>query len=108
MPLSSGGLTNILHGLAARGLILRLPDPSDHRGVLIQMTPEAVKLIDLAIAAHVAEEHRTIMALPLNERRVLENSSANFCSPSIRFPRRSRRDCRRLGARVPNRCSLAT
>ena len=72
MPLSSGGLTNILHGLAARGLILRLPDPSDHRGVLIQMTPEAVKLIDLAIAAHVAEEHRMIMALPLNERRVLE------------------------------------
>jgi DNA-binding MarR family transcriptional regulator len=58
MPLSSGGMTNILHGLAARGLIERLPDPTDRRGVLIKMTPEAVKLIDQAIAAHVAEEHR--------------------------------------------------
>src|SRR5919106_3357768 len=29
MPLTSGGMTNILHGLARRGLIERLPDPSD-------------------------------------------------------------------------------
>jgi DNA-binding MarR family transcriptional regulator len=72
MPLSSGGMTNILHGLAARGLIERLPDPSDRRGVLIQMTPEAVKLIDLAIAAHVAEEHRMIAALATKERRLLQ------------------------------------
>jgi DNA-binding MarR family transcriptional regulator len=72
MPLSSGGMTNILHGLAARGLIERLPDPSDGRGVLIQMTPEAVKLVDQAIAAHVVEEHRMIAGLAPKERRVLQ------------------------------------
>jgi DNA-binding MarR family transcriptional regulator len=72
MPLSSGGMTNILHELAARGLIERLPDPSDRRGVLIQMTPQAVKLIDQAIAAHVAEEHRMVAALEAKERRVLQ------------------------------------
>jgi DNA-binding MarR family transcriptional regulator len=72
MTLSSGGMTNILHGLEARGLIERLPDPSDRRGVLIKMTPDAVKLIDLAITAHVAEEHRMIAALTQKERRVLE------------------------------------
>jgi len=72
MPLSSGGMTNILHELAARGLIERLPDPSDGRGVLIQMTPEAVKLIDGAIAAHVAEEHRMVATLAPKERRVLQ------------------------------------
>lgn len=72
MPLTSGGMTNILHGLAARGLIVRLPDPSDGRGVLIQMTPEAVKLIDLATVAHVAEEHRMVAALAPKERRVLQ------------------------------------
>jgi DNA-binding MarR family transcriptional regulator len=71
MTLSSGGMTNILHGLAARGLIERLPDPSDRRGVLIRMTPEAVKRIDQAIAAHVAEEHRMIAALNSGERRAL-------------------------------------
>jgi DNA-binding MarR family transcriptional regulator len=72
MPLSSGGMTNILHGLAARGLIERLPDPSDRRGVLIQMTPHAIKVIDQAIAAHVAEEHRMVAALETKERRVLQ------------------------------------
>jgi DNA-binding MarR family transcriptional regulator len=72
MALSSGGMTNILHGLAARGLVRRLPDASDRRGVLIQMTPEAVKLINQAIAAHVAEEHRLIASLTSNERLTLE------------------------------------
>ena len=72
MPLSSGGMTNILHGLAARSLIERLPDPSDRRGVLIQMIPLAVKLIDQAIAAHVAEEHRMVAALEVKERRALQ------------------------------------
>ena len=72
MPLSSGGMTNILHGLAERGLIERLPDPSDGRGVLIRMTPAAVKLINQAIAAHVAEERRMITHLTDKERGVLE------------------------------------
>jgi DNA-binding MarR family transcriptional regulator len=72
MPLSSGGMTNILHGLEARGLVERLPDPSDGRGVLIQMTAEALKLVDQAIAAHVAEEHRMVTALALKERDVLQ------------------------------------
>jgi len=72
MPLSSGGMTNILHGLAARGLIERLPDPSDGRGVLIQLTGDAVKLIDQAIAAHVDEEHRMVSALAPKERRDLQ------------------------------------
>jgi len=72
MPLTSGGMTNILHSLARRGLIERLPDPSDRRGVLIQMTPDAIKLIDRAIAAHVAEEHRMVAALAPKERRALQ------------------------------------
>jgi DNA-binding MarR family transcriptional regulator len=72
MALSSGGMTNILHALAARGLIERRPDPSDRRGVLIQITPEAIKLINQAIAAHVAEEHRMVASLAPAERRALQ------------------------------------
>jgi DNA-binding MarR family transcriptional regulator len=72
MTLSSGGMTNILHALAARGLIERRPDPSDRRGVLIQITPEAIKLINQAIAAHVAEEHRMIASLAPSERQALQ------------------------------------
>jgi DNA-binding MarR family transcriptional regulator len=71
MNLTSGGLTNILHALEQRGLVERLPDPSDRRGVLIRMTPAAVKLIDQAIAAHVAEEQRMVAALSSSERNAL-------------------------------------
>jgi DNA-binding MarR family transcriptional regulator len=73
MNLSSGGMTNILHGLESKGLIARLPDTSDRRGVLIRMTPRAKTLIESAIAAHVAEEHRMITALSRQERILLQN-----------------------------------
>ena len=73
MALSSGGLTNILHALEERDLIERLPDPSDRRGVLIRLTPQAVKLIDRAIAAHVAEEHRMVASLTPKERIALRD-----------------------------------
>jgi len=72
MALSSGGMTNILHGLAARRLIERRPDPSDRRGVLIQITPDAIKLINQAITAHVADEHRMIASLEPGERLALQ------------------------------------
>jgi DNA-binding MarR family transcriptional regulator len=72
MNLTSGGMTNILHALAMRGLIQRLPDPSDRRGVLIRMTPAAVKLIDEALAAHGIEEQRMIAALAPKERLELQ------------------------------------
>ena len=73
LGLTSGGMTNILHGLEHRGLVQRLPDPSDRRGVLIRLTPQAVKLIGLAIEAHVREEHRMIAGLLPKERRTLES-----------------------------------
>lgn len=73
MTLSSGGLTNILHALEARGLVERLPDPSDRRGVLIHLLPQGVKVIDPAIAAHVAEEHRMIAVLTPRERIALRD-----------------------------------
>lgn len=73
LGLTSGGMTNILHGLEDRGLIERLPDPSDRRGVLVRLTPQAVKLIGVAIEAHVAEEHRMIASLSPNDRRSFES-----------------------------------
>jgi len=69
---SSGGLTNILHGLERRGFVERLPDPSDGRGVLIRLTPRALNFIDRLIEARVAREHRWIAALDAKERAALE------------------------------------
>jgi DNA-binding MarR family transcriptional regulator len=68
---SSGGLTNILHGLEKQGLVERLPDPSDGRGVLIRLTPRALNIIDRLIEARVSQEHRWIAALDPKERGAL-------------------------------------
>ena len=73
MTLSSGGLTNILHALEARGLVERLPDPADRRGVLIRLMPQGIKVIEQAISAHVSEEHRMIAALTPKERIALRD-----------------------------------
>jgi DNA-binding MarR family transcriptional regulator len=69
--LTSGGITNILNGLERRGLVQRFPDPADGRGVLIRATRSALRIIDAAIAAHLAEEHAMLAPLEEAERAAL-------------------------------------
>lgn len=71
LMLSSGAMTNRLDHLERAGLIERLPDPADRRGVLVALTPEGRTLIDEAVAAHVANEHRLLGALSPEERQTL-------------------------------------
>ena len=52
--LSSGGMTNRLDRMEEAGLVRRRPDPSDRRGVLVELTPHGRKVIDAAIEAHLA------------------------------------------------------
>jgi DNA-binding MarR family transcriptional regulator len=52
--LSSGGMTNRLDRMEEAGLLRRRPDPSDRRGVLVELTPRGRKAIDAAIDAHLA------------------------------------------------------
>ena len=71
LMLSSGAMTNRLDNLEARGLIRRIPDPSDRRALLIELTPSGKALIDEALAAHVANEDRILGPLNKKERREL-------------------------------------
>lgn len=71
LMLSSGAMTNRLDHLECAGLIERLPDPTDRRGVLVALTAKGRALIDEAIAAHVANEHRLLAALSPEEQRTL-------------------------------------
>lgn len=57
MMLSSGGTTKRLDRLERAGLIERLPDPSDRRGVLIRLTPTGLGLIDEVIPAITRSEN---------------------------------------------------
>src|SRR5919204_5876359 len=52
--LSSGGMTNRLDRMEEAGLVRRRPDPSDRRGVLVELTPRGRQVIDDAIDAHLA------------------------------------------------------
>ena len=51
LMLSSGGTTKRLDRLEAAGLIERLPDPTDRRGVLIALSPAGRAVIDAAVPA---------------------------------------------------------
>ena len=46
---TSGTMTNRVDRLAARGLVERLPDPDDRRGVLVRLTAEGKATVDGAL-----------------------------------------------------------
>ena len=68
MMVSSGTMTNRIDGLEKAELVQRLPDPSDRRGMLIQLTDKGLDTIDRTVEAHVINEHRLLEALDRSER----------------------------------------
>jgi DNA-binding MarR family transcriptional regulator len=71
MILSSGAMTNRLDRLEEMGLVRRLPDPNDRRGVLVELTPKGRALVDEAVVAHIANEERLLAGLSATERTKL-------------------------------------
>ena len=69
--LSSGAMTNRLDRLEGMALIRRLPDPSDRRGRLVELTPKARRLVDKAVVEHIAAEEKLIAPLGRSERQQL-------------------------------------
>ena len=61
LMLSSAGVTSRIDRLERRGLVRRLPDPDDRRGVIVELTDEGAKLVDEAVIA-VAESDRQLLA----------------------------------------------
>jgi DNA-binding MarR family transcriptional regulator len=64
LMLSSGGVTKLIERLEARGLVVRTPDTTDGRGVVVALTPPGLELQEAAIDAHVVNE--TELLGPLN------------------------------------------
>jgi DNA-binding MarR family transcriptional regulator len=69
--LSSGGMTARLTRLEQDGLIRRLPDPADRRGVIVELTPRGRKLIEAAAATRFEEAARSLPPLTTAERGAL-------------------------------------
>lgn len=70
--LSSGGMTSRLDTLERQEWITRRPDPSDRRGVIIDLTPKGRKLIDAATATRFDNATQSMPELSPGEREQLE------------------------------------
>jgi DNA-binding MarR family transcriptional regulator len=71
LHLSSGAMTNRLDRLETQGLIRRLADPSDRRGILIELTDKGDEIFDSAIELQIEKEKALCDPLSATERKQL-------------------------------------
>jgi len=71
MGLSSGAMTNRLDRLEAAGLVRRLPDPDDRRGVLVEPTDAGLAAWDRATETQAGKEALIASALSEHEKEQL-------------------------------------
>jgi DNA-binding MarR family transcriptional regulator len=72
LMLSSAGVTSRIDKLERRGLVRRLPDPNDRRGVLIELTDEGAEVADAAVAALAISDRQLLARLDPEEIAQLE------------------------------------
>ncbi len=71
LMLSSAGITSRLDRLERRGLIRRVDDPYDRRGVLIELTETGSRLVDAAVAANLEIQKQLLSELSPRELSTL-------------------------------------
>jgi DNA-binding MarR family transcriptional regulator len=69
--MTSGGMTAALDRLERKGLVARVPNPSDRRGSLVRLTDAGRDVIDDAMTQHVLTEQRLVSGLDEQERAQL-------------------------------------
>lgn len=72
--LSSAGVTSRLDRMERAGLVRRLPDPSDRRGVLIELTPEGKRVMQEAVEANARDSQQFLSPLTEPERSMLDRT----------------------------------
>jgi DNA-binding MarR family transcriptional regulator len=68
---TSGTMTNRVDRLAAKQLVLRMPDPDDKRGVLVSLTPDGLTRVDAALEGLLEQERELLGALTTSQRAAL-------------------------------------
>lgn len=74
LVLSSGGVTSRLDRLERSGFVRRLPDPSDRRGVLVELTTEGERVLRDAVRANADDSRRFLSPLTQSERAMLDRA----------------------------------
>lgn len=78
---TSGTMTNRIDRLAARGLVQRLPDPNDRRGVLVRLTADGSRRVDAALAGLLEDERAILAALSPADRKALADLLRTVVAP---------------------------
>ena len=68
---TSGTMTHRIDRLAVRGLVTRLRDPNDGRGVIVQLTDLGKRRVDEALTSLLKAEHDLLSHLNSNDRDTL-------------------------------------
>jgi DNA-binding MarR family transcriptional regulator len=78
LMITSGTMTNRIDQLEKAGLVERLDNPEDRRGVIIALTDKGFETVDKAVTGHVANQHRLVEPLSTEERDALDALTAKF------------------------------
>ncbi len=65
---TSGAVSKRLDRLEAAGLVVRTVDPADARARLVRLTDAGLATVDRLVVEHVANEHRLVAGLSLEQR----------------------------------------
>ncbi|RYG97862.1 MAG: MarR family transcriptional regulator [Alphaproteobacteria bacterium] len=71
MMITSGTMTNRIDQLEKAGMVERLDNPDDRRGVIIALTDKGFEVVEKAVTGHVANQHRLVAVLTEEEREQL-------------------------------------
>jgi DNA-binding MarR family transcriptional regulator len=78
---TSGTMTNRVDRLAARGLVERLPDPHDRRGVLVRLTDAGRTTVDGALEGLLGRERDLLTGLDAADQRRLADLLRALAGP---------------------------
>ena len=78
---TSGTMTNRIDRLAERGLVMRLPDPQDKRGVLVRLSERGKSVADAALADLLERERGLLTGLDGDQREQLASLLRMLLTP---------------------------
>ena len=78
---TSGTMTNRVDRLETRGLVQRLPDPADRRGVHVRLTPRGKERVDSALADLLHRERDLLRGLSRNDQDALSTLLRRLVAP---------------------------
>jgi DNA-binding MarR family transcriptional regulator len=83
---TSGTMTSRLDKLERRGLVARVPNPKDRRGMDVELTPRAREMADDLVEEHVENEEQMLSGLSRTERKALDGAMRKLLAHLDRAP----------------------